>query len=214
MELDEMKLAWQELDARVRHTLTLNLRLLQDIRVDKVQRSLRPLWWGQWLQLAIGGALAVFGGVLWTTHLHQAVVLACGLAAHAYGLLLVIFSARNLYLVWRIDCALPVLELQRRLAALRAFRVRVETPVNTIVGCFIWIPVLWVSLSVHGIDLWSPGLIEWALASGFAGLIAIALAVWLMRRFGYGQKVDDVSAGGSIVRAQAALDEIARFERE
>jgi len=134
--------------------------------------------------------------------------------AHAYGVLLIVFAARNLYLIHRIDYAAPVLDIQRKLAGLRAFRVRVETPVNAVVGCFIWIPVLWVNLALYGVDLWSPGFVRWGIASGLAGLLAMVVVVWAMRRMGYASKIEDQSAGRSVRRAEAALDEITRFGRE
>jgi hypothetical protein len=90
----------------------------------------------------------------------------------------------------------------------------VETPVNVVVGCFIWIPVLWVSLALYGFNLWSPVFVRWGIASGLAGLAAFVVVVWVMRRMGYGRKIDDQGAGRSVLRAEAALDEIARFERE
>lgn len=214
MELDEMKLAWQFLGARLEQQHALNLQLFRESRLDKLRRGLRPLLWGQSLQLVIGVALAICGGVLWTTHLQRIEVLACGLVAHAYGMLLIIFSARNLYLLDRVDYSAPVLDIQRRIAGLRAFRVRVEAPVNAVLGCFIWIPVLWASLAVYGIDLWSPGFIRWGVATGLVGLASIVVVVWAMRRMGHGGKIEDHSAGRSVLKAQAALDEIARFERE
>lgn len=214
MELDEMKRAWMAMELRMDGVEALLRKDSRDRRTGKARAALRPLFWGQSLQLAIGNALVVCGAVLWASHLHQPDVLVCGLVAHAYGLLLTIFAARNLYLIHRIDYAAPVLDIQRRIAALRAFRVRVETPVNAVVGCFLWIPVLWVNLASYGIDPWSPGLVRWAIASGFAGLISIVAVVWVMRRLGYGHKIEEASAGRSIVRAQAVLDEIARFERE
>lgn len=214
MELDEMKLAWQTLGAKLEQQHALNMQLFRESRMDKLRRGLRPLLWGQALQLAIGIALAVCGGALWTTHLHRPAVLACGLAAHAYGVLLIVFAARNLYLIRRIDHAAPVLDIQRRIAGLRAFRVRVEAPANAVVCCFLWIPVLWANLYWYGIDVWSPGFIRWAVASGFAGLASIVVVVWAMRRMGYARKVEEHSAGRSVLRAQGALDEIARFERE
>lgn len=214
MELDEMKLAWQTLGARREHQHALTAQFFRESRLDKLRRGLRPLTWGQWLQLVIGNVLVFGGAALWASHLHQPDVLVCGLVAHTYGLLLTIFSVRNLYLIHRIDPAAPVLDIQRRIAALRAFRIRVEAPVNAVAGCFLWIPVLWVNLALYGIDLWSPGFVRWAIASGCVGLISILVVVWAMRRLGYGRKLDDYNAGRSIVRAQAALDEIARFERE
>lgn len=214
MELDEMKLAWQALGAKLEQQHALGMQLFRESRLDKLRRGLHPLLWGQALQLATGIVLAVCGGALWATHLRRTDVLACGLAAHAYGVLLIVFAARNLYLIQRIDHAAPVLEIQRKIAELRTFRVRVEAPVNTVVCCFLWIPVLWANLAWYGINVWSPDFIRWALASGFAGLISIAVVVWAMRRMGYARKVEEHSAGRSVLRAQAALDEIARFERE
>ena len=214
MELDEMKQTWAAMELRLDGMEALLRRDSRERRTGRARAALRPLFWGQSLQLAIGCVLMVCGALLWATHLHQPDVLVCGLVAHAYGLLLTIFSARNLYLIHRIDYAAPVLDIQRRIAELRAFRVRVETPINAVAGCFIWIPVLWVNLALYGINLWSPGFIRWALASGVAGLLAAAVVVWVMRRLGYGRKIDEASAGRSIVRAQAAIHEIARFERE
>ncbi|MGH8213950.1 MAG: hypothetical protein ACREPP_12060 [Rhodanobacteraceae bacterium] len=214
MELDEMKLAWQTLGAQLERQHALNVQFFRESRLDKLRRGLRPLMWGQWLQLVIGVALAICGAVLWTTHLQRVDVLACGLVANAYGVLLIAFAARNLYLIHCIDHAAPVLDIQRKIAGLRAFRVRVEAPVNAVVCCFLWIPVLWANMALYGINLWSPGFIRWAVASGFAGLISITVVVWAMRRMGHARKIEDNSAGRSVVRAQAALDEIARFERE
>ncbi|MDE2272407.1 MAG: hypothetical protein KGJ94_10560 [Xanthomonadaceae bacterium] len=213
MELDEMKRTWAAMELRLDGMESLLRSESRERRTGRARAALRPLFWGQSLQLAVGNLLVACGAVLWATHLHQSGVLACGLVANAYGLLLTIFSARNLYLIHHIDYAAPVLDIQRRMAELCAFRVRVETPINAVAGCFIWIPVLWANLALYGLDLWSPGLIHWALASGAVGLIALAAVVWVMRRLGYGHKVDEASAGRSIVRAQAALDEVARFER-
>jgi hypothetical protein len=214
MELDEMKRAWTEMSLRQDGLEALLCADFRDRRLDRARGALRPLWWGQLLQLAIGVLLAICGGALWASHLHMPGVLVCGLVAHAYGLLLIVFAARNLYLIRRIDYAAPVLDIQHRIAALRAFRVRVETPVNVVVGCFIWIPVLWVSLALYGFNLWSPVFVRWGIASGLAGLAAFVVVVWVMRRMGYGRKIDDQGAGRSVLRAEAALDEIARFERE
>jgi hypothetical protein len=214
MELDELKRAWTAMDLRQDGMEALLRMDFRERRLGSARVALRPLFWGQLLQLAIGVLLAVCGAVLWTTHLQRVDVLVCGLVAHAYGVLLVIFSARNLYLIHRIDYAAPVLDIQRRIAALRAFRTRVEVPVNAVVGCFLWIPVLWVNLALYGVNLWSPGFIRWALASGIAGLILLVVVVAVVRLTGHGRTLDDHNAGRGIVRAQAALDEVARFERE
>lgn len=214
MELDELKRAWAETELRqdgMEALLRINIR---EHRLGAVRAALRPLFWGQMLQLALGVVLSIWGGGLWATHVGQIGVMACGLVVHAYGLLLIGFAARNLYLVRAIDLAAPVLDVQRSLAKLRAFRIRVETPVNFVACCFVWIPVAWAALVAVGVHPALGGFLGWAFASSFIGMLAIVVVVWAMRRLGYGQRVEDESAGRSVTRARVALDEVARFERE
>ena len=128
--------------------------------------------------------------------------------------LLIAFAAWNVYLIQRIDHAAPVLLIQRQLADLRAWRVRVEAPVNAILGCFVWIPVLWMNLAWYGIDLWSRTFFLWSTGSSLVGVAIVVLAVWLMRRAGMARRMEDNAAGHSVRKAEAVLDEISRFEQE
>lgn len=214
MELDEMKLAWQALDRRLEQQHALNLQLFRDGRMDKLHRGLRPLVWGQILQMAIGIVLAGVAAAFWIPRLQVMHLLVCGLLVHLYGMLLIAFAARNLYLIQRIDYAAPVLAIQRQLADLRAWRVRVEAPVNAVLGCFVWVPVTWMNLAWYGIDLWSPTFIYWSLSSSLAGLAVVAFVVWFMRRAGMAGRMEDHAAGRSLQKAQTMLDELARFAQE
>lgn len=214
MELDEMKLAWQVLDRRLEQQYALNLQLFRDGRMEKMRRGLRPLVWGQAMQALLGLSLIGLAVAFWTTRGHVTHLLVCGLLVQLYGVLLIAFAARNLYLIQRVDHAAPVLLIQRQLAELRAWRVRVEAPVNAILGCFVWIPVLWMNLAWYGIDLWSPGFFLWAVASSLVGLAAVVLVVWWMRRAGMARKIEDNSAGRSLQKAEAVLEDISRFEQE
>ncbi|HET7931449.1 MAG TPA: hypothetical protein VFL63_08690 [Rhodanobacteraceae bacterium] len=214
MDIDELKRAWSEMELRQDGMEALLGIGFRENRLGKVRAALRPLFWGQLLQLALGVVLSVWGAGLWATQVGQIGVLVCGLVVHAYGLLLIGFAARNLYLVQAIDFAAPVLDVQRSLAKLRAFRVSVETPINFVACCFVWIPVAWAALAAIGVHPALGGFLAWALASSVIGMLAIGVVVWAMRRLGHGQRVEDESAGRSVTRAQAALDDIARFERE
>lgn len=214
MELDDMKLAWQALDRRLEQQHALNLQLFRDGRMDKLRRGLRPLVWGQILQMAIGIVLAGVAVAFWIPRLHVMHLLACGLLVHLYGMVLIAFAARNLYLIQRVDYAAPVLGIQRQLADLRAWRVRVEAPVNAVLGCFVWVPVIWMNLAWYGIDLWSPTFLYWSLSSSLAGLAVVALVVWFMWRAGMAGRMEDHAAGRSVQKAQAMLDELARFAQE
>ena len=214
MELDDLKHAWAETDLRLDGMEALLRMDFRERRLGRARRALRPLFWGQILQLALGAAFSVWGGTFWATHLQPWHMLVCGLLVHAYGLLLIVFAARTLHLISRVDYAAPVVDIQRRIAGLRAFRVCVEAPVNAVLGCFVWIPVLWMNLAWYGIDLWTWNFMPWALACSVVGVAAVVAVVWAMRRMGYARKIEDNSAGRSVLRAQAALDEIARFENE
>lgn len=213
MELDEMKRAWAEMELRQQGMEALLCADFRDRRMGRTRAALRPLLWGQILQSAIGMGFSALGAAFWATHLRPWHLLVCGLLVHAFGLLLIVFSARNLHLIRRIDYAAPVLDIQRDIARLRAFRVRVEAPIDAALGCFIWIPVLWMNLAWYGIDLWSRGFVRWAVACSLVGLLAVLAVIWTMRRMGYGRVVDDRGAGRSLLRAEAVLEDIARFER-
>ena len=214
MELDEMKQAWQVLERRLDRQHALQFRLFRDRQMDRFRGGLRPLVWGQSLQLLTGVAIAIWVGTFWVSHRAVAHLLVCGLLVQGLGLAMIIFAARVLVLVQQMDHAAPVATLQRQLADLRHWRVRVEAPINGIAGCFGWIPVLVMSLAAHGIDIWRVGLLHWALINSVVGLCALVLVVWLLRRAGFGARLEAHIAGRSVQRAQAALDDIGRFERE
>lgn len=214
MEIEELKLAWQALDRRLERQYAVNLQLFRDTRLDRARHGLRPLVVGQAIQAVLGIVVAGAAAIFWTMHLYVVHLLVCGLLVHLYGLLLVIFATRNLYLIHRIDYTAPVLDIQRRLAELRAWRVRIEAPTNMVLGCFIWIPVLWMNLAWYGIDLWSPAFIRWGVSSGAVGLAACAVVVWLMRRAGMTRKIEDHAAGSGVQKVEAALEEITRFEQD
>lgn len=217
MELDEMKLAWQALDRRLERQEMLHTRIYRESRLDKLRHGLRPFIWGQAIQLAFGMLFMLLGIAYWTTRTGVKHLLVLGLMAQAFGLTMILFSARNMYLIQRIDYTAPVLDIQRRLLELRRWRVRVEAPVFAVIGSFIWIPLLMLELEWEaGVDIWArwPTLVGWLVISGFVSLALVLLVFSVVRRTGHMRWVENQAAGKGVTRAQAMLDEIARFERE
>lgn len=214
MELDELQRAWAGMELRQDGIEALLRMDFHEHRARGVRTALRPLFWGQALQLALGVALSLWGGALWATHLREFGVFAGGAAVHVYGMVMIVIAARNLHLLGRIDYAAPVLDIQRRIAELRAFRVRVEAPVNLVACSFLWMPVAWLGLTALGVRVPLGGFLAWAFASSFIGVVLILGTVWALHRLGRGHAVADEAAGRSIRRAEATLDAIARFERE
>ncbi|HET9818446.1 MAG TPA: hypothetical protein VFP92_04700 [Rhodanobacteraceae bacterium] len=192
----------------------MNLQLIRNQGLDKLRRGLRPLVWGQSLQLLTGVGLATWAVTFWVSHTQVLHLLICGLLMQGFGLLMILSAARVLELVRRIDHGAPVTAIQHQLAELRKWRVSVEAPINALVGSFIWIPAIVMAFAARGLDPWSAGLGRWTVLSGVASLGVVAMALWLARRLGYGRNLENHAAGSSVLAAKSALDEIARFERE
>lgn len=216
MELDEMKLAWQGLDRRLEQQYALNLQLFRDGRLDKLQCGLRPLVRGQAIQMAIGVLGLLVLAPIWISHWRDPAVLVAGVVMHVYCVGLIIFGGVVQGQVARIDYGAPVLVIQRQLLKLRKTYAVGGALVVGLPWWFLTAPLL-VVLTRGAIMVNAPSVIWIQLAIGAAGL----LATWWFHRWSrrperaaLARKLDDSTAGGSIRRAQAALEEIARFERE
>jgi hypothetical protein len=220
MELDEMKQAWQELSVRLDREHALNAQLLRIGQMDRLRRGWQPLVWGQSALILLGVVIALWGIGFWSTHLHIWQAMACGIAMQAFGTLSIIFPARVIAMVRTIDYAAPVLEIQRRIAGLRAWRVKVEAPVFGVLGSVIWIPVLLMlaqyGMDRAGADLWGQmhGASSWLVLMGVASLAVTGLLYLLLCKLGRRRWLEDSFAGNAVKRAEAMLGDIARFERE
>ncbi len=215
MELDEMKLAWQTLDHRLEQQHALNVQIFRDSRTDKMRRGLRPLVWGQALQMLIGAAALLVLAPLWIAYRHDPAVLIAGVVMHLYCIGLIVFGAVVQAHVARIDYAAPVLAIQRQLQKLRRIYSVGGALVVGLPWWFLTAPLL-VVLSRGAIMRTAPAVIWIQLAIGAVGLVA---TWWFHRwahrpeRAAFGRKLDDSNAGGSLRRALAATDDLARFEQ-
>lgn len=217
MELDEIKQAWQSLNHRLEQQHALSLQLFKDGKSDKARKALRPLWWGQLIQIAVGMLLMLQFAPYWVAHRHNLHLMVYGLMMHAYGLTYVLTATRNLYLQSRLDYAAPVIEIQRHLAALRTWRLR-EALLHGITGCFIWIPLVLIGFNYLGADVWvtTPSVVWADVASSVTCVVLIyGLVRWsrLPGHEGFRATLDNTFIGRSVRNTQAMLDEIARFER-
>jgi hypothetical protein len=219
VELDEMKNAWLLLDRRLERQEALNLHAFREGRLDRLRKSLQPLQAGQIVQLVIGGLMALLFAPFWVEHLDTPHLVAVGVSLHVYALMFIVLGARDLYLIRRIDYSAPVVDIQRRLAGLRAWRIRVA-PIFGAVGCLIWVPfMLWLFEVLFGVDVYAsnPGVVYVLIASGLGclGLFLLFLH-WARqpRRERIAKYLEDSAAGRSIARAQRFLDEVTAFARE
>lgn len=216
MELDEMKIAWQSLDHRLEQQHALNVQMFRDGRLDKMRRGLRPLVWGQALQMLIGAAALLVLAPIWIAHRHDPAVLIAGVVMHLYCIGLIAFGAVVQSQVARIDYAAPVLAIQRQLQKLRRVYAVGGAVVVGLPWWFLTAPLL-VVLSRGAIMQNAPSVIWIQLAVGAVGL----MATWWFHRWAHrpqraalARRLDASTTGGSLRRAMAATDDIARFEQD
>ncbi len=217
-ELDDLKSAWQALDSKLERQHALALHQFRETKAARFRSGFRPLVIGQILQIIGGALLALWGGSFWVDHLGATHLVIYGLSLHSYGLMMIVFAARDLFLIKQMDYAAPVLTLQKQIAALRRWHLRAGLW-SGLAGCFIWVPLLLVFLYQRGADLWDrkPLVVGWFLATALvSGVVFLGVVFW-SRRAGaekLARNLEDNSAGRTVQKAQGILDEIARFERE
>ena len=217
MELDDLKAEWQSLHARLTRQEALNLHALRERKLDRMLKELRPLRWMQAFQTLLGACFIAASALFWVPRLHTLHLAAMGILMQAYGLIVILSCGRMQALTSRVDIAAPVLEIQRRLAELRRFRVRSAHWLG-LPWFVLWVPcALMVFDAKWGADIYArqPGvvLIITAVCAALWGLTLLILR-FAQSRPRMARALDDAAAGSSLNRAQARLDEIARFEAE
>lgn len=215
MELDDFKTAWQTIDARLQRQHALDLHRFREEKMQRVRSGLRPLFWGQLLQILFGAGIALFAAALWSTHPHAVAIIVAGVIVHAYGIACIIGAAAVLAAMAKIDNAAPVLDIQKQLMRVRKAYV-VGGLVLGLPWWFLWIPFVMVLAGLAGIDVFAraPSFVYWSLAVGALGMLGTWWVYRWSRRPARARTLDDALSGASLRRARAQLEELERFERE
>jgi hypothetical protein len=220
MELDELKATWQALERRLAQGNAINLQLFKEGRMKKLRSSLRPLYWGQVLQMVMGLGFVLLAASFWPNHRDVPQMLISGLILHAYGVLAIAMGGITIGMIGKVnsDYSQPVLEIQKRLALVRRFYVLG----GLIVGlpwALLWIPLCVVLAGKAGVDLWTraPSMF-WT--GGVVG-VAILLASWWFHRWSrspkrprLAQAMEDSLSGASLRKARSIVSELEQFEKE
>lgn len=219
MELDEMKAAWLALDRRLAREEALTRITFREGRLDRLRATLRPLVAARIAQIVLGALMALAFAPFWFEHLATPHFVVIGASLHLYALLMIIGGARDLFMIRRIDYAAPVVDIQLRLAELRAWLLK-SAPVFGAIGCFIWIPfTLWAFEVLFGADLWTHApVVVWVFVGwGIVALAVLLLALRIARypgRTTWAERLERGMIGGKLANAQRVLDEISAFARE
>lgn len=217
-ELDDLKLVWQNLNRNLERQHTLALHQFKRSTLDRFRSGFRPLVTGQIIQVICGALLAALSARFWSHHLGTPHLMIYGILLHAYGVMLIVFAVRDLVLIHGVDYGAPVVAIQKQIARLRAWHQRAGIWF-AVVGCFIWTPLMLMIFYGLGVDVWMAkrDVVYWFVFSSFVCLGLSYGLVWWSRRPGQtrlAKYLHDSSAGRSVTRAQAMLEEIERFEQE
>ena len=215
METDDIKSAWQSLDQRLQRQHALELHRFRDEKLRRMRSGLRPLFWGQCLQILFGAAIAALAGALWSTYPRAAAVIVAGVLVHAYGIACIIGAGATLGAMAKIDNAAPVLDLQKQLARVRKAYV-IGAMVLGIPWWLLWVPLVMVLAGLAGVDAFAraPGFVFASLAVGVLGMLGTWWIHRWSRRPGRADALEDALSGASLRRARAQLEELGRFERD
>ena len=197
---EETPLAQQELAAR----LLLTRREL----LERVERSLRPLFRGQVLQILAGVALIVLGAFCWAPNTHIASRVVNGVILHIYGILVVAQSILVCTRIRKIDYSRPLPEIRTNLDSLRSGYLRAGVLIGFI-WWLMWIPAV-VAMGYDEI-LISNSLVP-SLIVGMLGFTVSLSLYWLALRPGNpsAELWKKRFSGKSITSAYLAFDEIER----
>jgi membrane protein DedA with SNARE-associated domain len=218
MEMNELMSAWKSLEQRLERDNSLHLALLRERRLDRARSSLRPLAIGQVMQIAMGVAVLLLAATLWSTRPSSVPVIIAGAMIHTYGIGCIITAALTIAAMHRIGYSESVISVQSKLVRVRRAYV-VSSIVAGLTWWFLWIPLLMVLAALIGVDLYAhaPSVVWIGVVIGIAGCLLMLWLYLLSRSESHPRlrkAADNAVFGRSLMKAQAQIDELIRFEQE
>jgi hypothetical protein len=218
MELDELKVRWEEQDRKLDDCIRLNQRVLRESVLGKADTALRRLSRLLWFELAANLVSPLLLGSFIGKHFTEPRFLIPAVALQLGAIVLVIASVRQLAAIAGMDYGAPIVAIQKRLESLRAERIR-TVMWTLILSPLAWIPLLIVALQgLFGVDAYATFDRNWLVANVLFGVAVVGVAVWISRSFG-----DRMSAwplvqrllrdvgGQNLAAAQAYVKSLSRF---
>ena len=224
MDLDEMKTLWKETDRRLAAMEGPLRASLERARGGVFDRTRSRLRWVQavWCyEVAFGLLAALLAGSYLYDHLGTARFAVPAAALHLGAILTLGVAVWQLVALRQVDYALPVVDIQRRLAELGLVRARANR------WLLLSAPLAWALLVVvvpHGLiglDVYAAFGLPWVAGNFGFGLAVLAAAAWVSAHAPAGSRVasllrglgDDL-AGRRVAAAAGLLDDVAAFARE
>ena len=225
MDLDVLKEKWADNDRKLEASLRLNRQLLREIYTSRARRAL----WRLGVMLAVGSILLLGVilslGVFIGKYGRMPQFLWPAVALDAFAIAALVGLNAQIGLALNIDYGRPIAIIQKRLAALRMFRLRYSQAV-CLTMTLTWAPIVIVVLKgFFGVDayrLFGTSWILWNASFGLAfGLAILFLWIWLSKKYGggisgsvFGQRFLRDIRGYNLNAAADFLATLARFTDE
>ncbi len=178
--------------------------------MSRVERALRPLFWGQIVQMFFGIILIGIGVQCWVRNMDVPHRVVSGALLHAYGVLMILAAGVVCGKIKGVDYSKPVDAVREQLDGIRLFYLRA----GAFLGLSWWL--LWIPLCVAvGLDVVAePVSLAISVGIGLVGLLVSGGAYWkfIHSRNPTAQKWTKALAGESLRAASVALEEIAAAE--
>jgi hypothetical protein len=175
--------------------------------MDRVEKSLRPLFRGQLLQMLIGIALILLGIQCWAQNTQVPHRFISGVIVHVYGVIMIISAVNVCVRIKQVDYSKPVDQIRSKLDGVRSLRVFLG-PIIGFAWWLLWIP-LSVAVGFDAVVLYGNSLLT-SLVIGIVGLVVSLWLYWRVLRSGdtSSESWRTKLSGGSISAAYLALDDI------
>ena len=108
--------------------------------MERVEKSLRPLFRGQLLQVLIGIGLIVLGVLCWARNTQISPRVVSGVILHVYGVIVISQALLVCTRIRRIDYSKSVVDIRSKLDSLRSGYLRAGIIIG-FVWWLMWIPV-------------------------------------------------------------------------
>jgi hypothetical protein len=223
MESEQLKTAWQALSRQLERSDAINLHLLRESKLERARSSLRPLLWGQLLQILFGIGFVLLAAMLWMRAAASPVrlppgTLLAGIALQVYGIATIALAGETIRQIRAIDYSAPVLGIQLQLGRLRRTYI-INGMISGLPWWFLWVPVLMVLAGLGGDDLYArvPGLIWIGFGIGVVGLFGTWWFHRWLRSAGrprLASAMDNAVTGSSLRKAQSQIEDLRRFGQE
>jgi serine/threonine-protein kinase len=182
------------------------LLLLRRQLMERVQQSLRPLYWGQIAQMLFGVGFTAIGVHCWVNHQEQFHRIVSGAILHGYGILMILAAGMICMRIKRLDYLKPVGEVRDQLDRIGLSYLRY----GGWLGLAWWL--LWIPLAVAiGLDGVVYPIALWI--SLGVGTIGLAISILFYRKLlrsedAFAQRWRRALSSESLRNAHRELDEI------